>query len=313
MASTVVQMPQLGESVVEGTIGRWLKQPGERVERDEPLVEIQTDKVNAEVPSPVAGVLQKVLLPEGATVAVKTDIAIIGDEALPEGGGDAVAAPAAEAEAGADVSGLALADSATGSAPGVPAPERSTSSGESSRTPLANGADTVRGEPSSPPPFRYDDAAAGSGGPTSSARAQASRSWRGQCRTGQPRLSAARRPGRRLRARAGCRGYCRRWRTPLLHAGRAAPGPGARHRPGIGRRLRPWRPGDAPRRRARHRQRQGRQPRRPRCRPPGPLASRQRLVVRRLPGRASRSPAGCGAPVRSAAGAARQRRPRSAP
>src|SRR6185437_9984549 len=81
MPNTVVTMPQLGESVSEGTIGRWLKQPGDRVERDEPMVEIQTDKVNAEVPSPVAGVLQQILLPEGTTAAVKTDMAIIGDEA----------------------------------------------------------------------------------------------------------------------------------------------------------------------------------------------------------------------------------------
>src|SRR5918911_1871702 len=81
MPNTVVKMPQLGESVSEGTIGRWLKQPGERVERDEPLVEIQTDKVNAEVPSPVAGIVQELLLPEGSTVSVKTDIAVIGDEA----------------------------------------------------------------------------------------------------------------------------------------------------------------------------------------------------------------------------------------
>jgi 2-oxoisovalerate dehydrogenase E2 component (dihydrolipoyl transacylase) len=82
VANTVIKMPQLGESVSEGTIGRWLKQPGDRVERDEPLVEIQTDKVNAEVPSPVAGILQQILLPEGATAAVKTDMAIIGDESV---------------------------------------------------------------------------------------------------------------------------------------------------------------------------------------------------------------------------------------
>src|SRR5260221_9322978 len=82
MPNTVVKMPQLGESVSEGTIGRWLKQPGERVERDEPLVEIQTDKVNAEVPSPVAGILQQILLPEGTTAAVKSDMAIIGDEVV---------------------------------------------------------------------------------------------------------------------------------------------------------------------------------------------------------------------------------------
>src|ERR671923_2105868 len=81
MPATVIKMPQLGESVAEGTIGRWLKQPGDRVERAEPLVEIQTDKVNAEVPSPVAGILQQILLPEGTTAAVKTDMAIIGDEA----------------------------------------------------------------------------------------------------------------------------------------------------------------------------------------------------------------------------------------
>src|SRR5579859_2950938 len=96
MANTVVKMPQLGESVSEGTIGRWLKQPGERVERDEPLVEIQTDKVNAEVPSPVAGILQQILLPEGTTAAVKSDMAIIGDE-QPAAAAAAPAAPPAPA------------------------------------------------------------------------------------------------------------------------------------------------------------------------------------------------------------------------
>src|SRR5919204_5205515 len=79
MPNTVVKMPQLGESVSEGTIGRWLKKPGDRVQRDEPLLEVQTDKVNAEVPSPVAGVVQQLLQPEGATVAVHTDLVVIGD------------------------------------------------------------------------------------------------------------------------------------------------------------------------------------------------------------------------------------------
>src|ERR1700736_6572404 len=88
MANTVIKLPQLGESVSEGTIGRWLKNPGDRVEIDEPLVEIQTDKVNAEVQSPVAGILQQILLPAGTTAAVKTDMAIIGDETV------ATAAPA---------------------------------------------------------------------------------------------------------------------------------------------------------------------------------------------------------------------------
>ena len=63
-----VTMPQLGESVAEGTIGRWLKKPGDRVEKYEPIVEVVTDKVNAEVPSPFAGVLTAILAEEGATV-----------------------------------------------------------------------------------------------------------------------------------------------------------------------------------------------------------------------------------------------------
>jgi 2-oxoisovalerate dehydrogenase E2 component (dihydrolipoyl transacylase) len=87
--STPITMPQLGESVAEGTIGRWLKQPGDRVERDEPLAEIITDKVNAELPSPVAGQVEALLVDEGATVAVGTPIARIGEAAL------AAAAPAA--------------------------------------------------------------------------------------------------------------------------------------------------------------------------------------------------------------------------
>jgi 2-oxoisovalerate dehydrogenase E2 component (dihydrolipoyl transacylase) len=98
--STVVKMPQLGESVSEGTIGRWLKKPGDRVERDEPLVEIQTDKVNAEVPSPVAGFLQQILLPEGTTAAVKTDMAVIGDEPASDASPAADAAPSAQGPEG---------------------------------------------------------------------------------------------------------------------------------------------------------------------------------------------------------------------
>jgi len=70
-------MPQLGESVAEGTIGRWLKQPGDTVEKYEPLVEVITDKVNAEVPSPFAGVLKEILVEEGATVPNNAEIAVI--------------------------------------------------------------------------------------------------------------------------------------------------------------------------------------------------------------------------------------------
>src|SRR6188474_2026993 len=70
-------MPQLGESVAEGTIGKWLKQPGDSVEKYEPLVEVITDKVNAEVPSPFAGVLKEILVEEGATVPNNAEIAVI--------------------------------------------------------------------------------------------------------------------------------------------------------------------------------------------------------------------------------------------
>ena len=76
--ATVVRMPQLGESVVEGTILRWLKQPGERIAKHEPLLTISTDKIDTEVPAPVDGVLLEVTAPEGATVRAGTVIATIG-------------------------------------------------------------------------------------------------------------------------------------------------------------------------------------------------------------------------------------------
>ena len=72
-----VTMPQLGESVAEGTIGRWLKQPGDAVAKYEALVEVVTDKVNAEVPSPYAGILREILAPEGSVVPNHADIAVI--------------------------------------------------------------------------------------------------------------------------------------------------------------------------------------------------------------------------------------------
>lgn len=74
-----VVMPQMGESLVEGTITKWLKQPGERVERDEVLFEISTDKVDSEVPAPDSGVLEAVFFPEGETVEINTVVAVIGD------------------------------------------------------------------------------------------------------------------------------------------------------------------------------------------------------------------------------------------
>ncbi len=84
-------MPQLGETVTEGTITKWLKQVGDQVAVDEPLFEVSTDKVDSEVPSPVAGVLTEIVVPEGDTVDVGERLAVIGDGA----GAAAPAAPTA--------------------------------------------------------------------------------------------------------------------------------------------------------------------------------------------------------------------------
>lgn len=78
--ATEIRLPQLGESVHEGTIGRWLKKPGDRVAKYEPLVEVITDKVNVEMPSPAAGVLRAVLVEEGRTVPTGTVIAVVEEE-----------------------------------------------------------------------------------------------------------------------------------------------------------------------------------------------------------------------------------------
>src|SRR5271167_4911002 len=88
-----VVMPQMGESIVEGTLTKWLKKPGETVGRDEPLFEISTDKVDTEIPSPVAGVLSEVLVEEGKTVGINTVVARVTES----GAGAAPAAPASAA------------------------------------------------------------------------------------------------------------------------------------------------------------------------------------------------------------------------
>jgi len=80
---TPVIMPQMGESIVEGTITKWLKQIGDAVEKDEPLFEISTDEVDAEIPSTVAGILTEIKFPEGATVGINTVVAFIGDPGTP--------------------------------------------------------------------------------------------------------------------------------------------------------------------------------------------------------------------------------------
>ncbi len=94
--STPVPLPALGESVTEGTVSRWLKQVGDTVEVDEPIVEVSTDKVDTEIPSPAAGVILEIKVAEDETAAVGSVLAVIGDAS--EAGGSAPAAPAAPAE-----------------------------------------------------------------------------------------------------------------------------------------------------------------------------------------------------------------------
>jgi 2-oxoisovalerate dehydrogenase E2 component (dihydrolipoyl transacylase) len=98
--ATPVTMPQLGESVTEGTIARWLKAEGDEIEKDEPLAEVDTDKVNAELPSPLAGKIEKLLVSEGTTVDVGTEIALVAVDGEEE-------SPAAEAPTREDVAAQA--------------------------------------------------------------------------------------------------------------------------------------------------------------------------------------------------------------
>src|ERR1700733_4377319 len=113
-----IMMPQMGESITEGTITKWLKKVGDSVQRDEPIFEISTDKVDAEIPSPVAGILSEIKVPEGATVTINTVVAVIG-------GAAGKAAPAAAAPPSAP---LAPAVAST------PAPAPSATEGERVRS-----------------------------------------------------------------------------------------------------------------------------------------------------------------------------------
>ena len=95
---TDVVMPQMGESIVEGTLTKWLKKPGERVARDEPLFEISTDKVDTEIPSPAAGVVSEILVEEGKTVGINTVLASIEESGVVAPGPEGAPPPAASPE-----------------------------------------------------------------------------------------------------------------------------------------------------------------------------------------------------------------------
>jgi pyruvate dehydrogenase E2 component (dihydrolipoamide acetyltransferase) len=140
--SVSVSMPQLGESVTEGTVTRWLKKEGERVERDEPLLEISTDKVDTEIPSPAAGILRGIAVAEDETVAVGAELALIDED---EGAGQPGAAPA---QAGP-------ADGSPDSGPGAPG-------GPAAGGPVPGGP----GEPAQAPAAQEPAAAAQSAAPT---------------------------------------------------------------------------------------------------------------------------------------------------
>src|SRR6266699_2749042 len=120
MARVDVLMPQMGESIAEGTLSKWLKKLGDEVKRDEPLFEISTDKVDAEIPAPSAGVLAEIKVQEGQTVPVQTLVAVIETDK----GAFATAAPSAAAQRAPAASGAAVVSSppAPKPAPAAPAP-----------------------------------------------------------------------------------------------------------------------------------------------------------------------------------------------
>jgi pyruvate dehydrogenase E2 component (dihydrolipoamide acetyltransferase) len=142
MARVEVPMPQMGESIAEGTVSTWLKKVGEAVQRDEPILEISTDKVDAEIPSPVAGTLAEIVAKEGQTVEVGTIIAYIETEAgaaaspsapAPSGGvGEASSGPASDGEG-------VLAGGVQGTGPAVPGAQTAGASASASAAPTASG------------------------------------------------------------------------------------------------------------------------------------------------------------------------------
>ena len=134
--STPVVMPQMGESIAEGTIVRWIKKVGDAVDRDEPLFEISTDKVDAEIPAPAAGVLIAIAVKEGETVPVNSVVGTIGaaGEAAPtaEGANGAGAAKTSESADATGTPGAAV--SAAGGAATCAAPTTSTTCSARKRT-----------------------------------------------------------------------------------------------------------------------------------------------------------------------------------
>lgn len=134
---TDVVMPQMGESITEGTLTKWLKKPGDTVSRDEPLFEISTDKVDAEIPSPAAGTLGDIKVQEGATVSVGTIVCSINESgAATNPGAPSVPAPSARVGSEAAPSSTPQSDGTSSSSPGTAAPAPPASSGPGTEIPM---------------------------------------------------------------------------------------------------------------------------------------------------------------------------------
>jgi pyruvate dehydrogenase E2 component (dihydrolipoamide acetyltransferase) len=132
---TDIIMPQMGESIVEGTITKWLKKPGDKVQRDEPLFEISTDKVDAEIPAPASGVLQEIKVAEGTTVGVNTVVGTIAVDGEASAAKPAASSkPAAAAEKAAPEKPAAKREEEPKPAPAAPAPGAPTAHEEDEET-----------------------------------------------------------------------------------------------------------------------------------------------------------------------------------
>jgi 2-oxoglutarate dehydrogenase E2 component (dihydrolipoamide succinyltransferase) len=155
--SVSVKMPQLGESVSEGTVTRWLKAEGEHVDVDEPLLEVSTDKVDTEIPSPAAGVLASIKVAEDETVDVGTELALIED-------GDAASAPTAAADEPAAEEPAAEASTPEPEAEAAPEPEPEPEPAPAAEAPAAE--EPAEAEPAEPAPAAAEDDDEAGGGPS---------------------------------------------------------------------------------------------------------------------------------------------------
>jgi pyruvate dehydrogenase E2 component (dihydrolipoamide acetyltransferase) len=190
--SVSVSMPQLGESVTEGTVTRWLKKEGERVEVDEPLLEVSTDKVDTEIPSPASGILRGIAVDEDETVAVGAQLAIIEDEA--DAGADGSGAPSGSA--GSASASSASASSAPAEATETEAPSAGASgadAAEPAQAPASVGSDSWSSQPNYAPPVSPSPGFSGSSAP--SGPAYAPPSAYGQSESTAPYTSSAPAPG----------------------------------------------------------------------------------------------------------------------